>query len=186
MGSTNMDGDLAIRLRPALTSEIDELMDIDDDAAALFLEAGIDFSDPAFAAFALAERARWLAATEQNRVELALDGAERVLGFIALGFVDGQPYLDQLSVRRRFMRRGVGRTLLARAVTWSEAFGDLWLTTYAHLAWNAPMYRRAGFVPVAEARCGAEMKRILREQRMALPAPEQRIAMVHERKASTG
>jgi GNAT superfamily N-acetyltransferase len=181
-----MDTELTIRLRVALPSEIDVLVDIDDDAAALFVEAGLDFLGPTTAAFGVAERARWLAAAEQGRVELALDDAQRVLGFIALGFLDGQPYLDQLSVRRRFMQRGVGRALLARAVAWSEAFGDLWLTTYAHLAWNAPVYRRAGFMAVAEARCGSEMKALLREQRLALPAPEQRIAMVRERNGSGG
>jgi GNAT superfamily N-acetyltransferase len=176
-----MDSKLTVRLRLALPSEIDELVAIDDDAAALFVEAGLDFSGPEIAAFGAAERARWLAAARQGRVELALDDEQRPLGFVALGFVDGQPYLDQLSVRRGFMRRGVGRALLARAVAWSEALGDLWLTTYAHLPWNAPMYRRAGFVPVAEARCGSEMKALLCEQRLALPAPEQRIAMVRER-----
>ncbi len=38
------------------------------------------------------------------------------VGFAALGTVDGAPYLDQLSVRRVVMGRGIGGALLASAI----------------------------------------------------------------------
>lgn len=176
-----MGPELSIRLCRATPQQIDALLDIDDDAALLFSEAGFRFDGENLAAFVAAERARWLAAAEQGRVELALDSAGHTLGFVVLAFADGAPYLDQLSVRRRWMRRGVGRTLLARAVAWSEALGDLWLTTYAHVPWNGPMYRRWGFEPVDEARCGPQIRALLAEQRGALPDPAQRIAMLRVR-----
>ena len=176
-----MGSDLSMRLCRASPEQIEVLEDIDNDAGLLFSEAGFRFGGDALAAFAAAERARWLAAAEQGRVELALDSAGHMLGFVALSFADGAPYLEQLSVRRRWMRRGIGRMLLARAVGWSETLGDLWLTTYAHVPWNGPMYRRWGFEPVEEARCGPEIRAVLAEQRSALPDPEQRIAMVRAR-----
>jgi GNAT superfamily N-acetyltransferase len=168
----------ALRLRPATPADIDTLMRIDDEAALLFTQAGFQFSGPALDAFVEAERARWLRASECGLAELALDAHGEPIGFIALAFVDGLPYLDQLSVVRSQMRRGIGRRLLARAIDWAAARGELWLTTYAHVAWNGPMYARAGFVTVAEAQCGPGLRAILEEQRGALPDPEQRVAMV--------
>ena len=180
-----MGPDFSIRLGRASPAQIDLLRDIDDDAGLLFSEAGFSFTSPALAAYIAAERARWLSASEQGRVELALDSAGQALGFVALAFVDGAPYLEQLSVRRRWMRHGVGRVLLARAVAWSEALGDLWLTTYAHVPWNGPLYQRWGFERVQERRCGPGIQALLSEQRGALPDPEQRIAMVRARQSAS-
>lgn len=167
-----------ISLRVAGADEIDLLVSLDDDAVTLFKESGFDLSGGAIDAFAQAERSRWLQSAERGLAELALDKRGVPVGFVALGLVDGRPYLDQLSVVRSWMRRGVGRALLARAIAWSEWVGELWLTTYAHLPWNGPMYERAGFTRVDEALCGPELREILREQRAALPEPKQRCAMV--------
>ena len=86
------------------------------------------------------------------------------------------PYLDQLAVRPRAMRRGIGAALLRQAISWS---GDrtLWLTTYSHLSWNGPYYQRHGFVPMPDDTCGVELLAILEEQRAVLPDPGKRIAM---------
>ncbi|MFO0584287.1 MAG: GNAT family N-acetyltransferase [Anaeromyxobacter sp.] len=172
---------LPVTFREATPAELPALVRIDDDAATLFEEAGLRFSGPAIEAFVEAEYERWRRAAEAHRVELAVEATGEPVGFIALGYVDGRPHLDQLSVVRAWMRRGVGRALLARAVAWSERAGELWLTTYAHLPWNAPMYERAGFMRVEESRCGPELRAILRAERAALPRPEARVAMVRRR-----
>ena len=39
------------------------------------------------------------------------------------GWIEGEPYLDQLAVRVAAMRRGVGGRLLARAADWAHATG---------------------------------------------------------------
>jgi len=90
--------------------------------------------------------------------------------------IDGAPYLEQLSIRRTAMRQGLGRRLLQHAIAWA---GDepLWLTTYGHIPWNRPFYERHGFVIVPESACPPGMVAILDDQRRALPAPEERIAM---------
>jgi GNAT superfamily N-acetyltransferase len=115
---------------------------------------------------------------ELGRAHVAVDAVDgRLLGFAALGFIDGEPYLDQLSVRRHAMRRGIGSALLEHAITWAGT-RPLWITTYSHIPWNAPFYERVGFERVPELECGREMRAVLAEQRAALPAPDERIAMV--------
>jgi GNAT superfamily N-acetyltransferase len=159
---------------------LDLLVDIDDDACALFDEIGLGMNLPAeHDAWLVYERSRWIDALGTDRVMLAaIDGVP--VGFAVLGLVDGAPCLDQLSVRRRAMRQGVGTALVRWALT-TSAPHPLWLTTYAHVAFNRPFYERAGFVVADPASCGEELIESIRKQRHALPAPEHRIAMVARR-----
>jgi GNAT superfamily N-acetyltransferase len=164
--------------RKAATFDIAELARIDEDAAAIYAEAGISFDGPGTPAFKQAEHERWTIAVQCGLAEVAMDPAGGAIGFMTLSYVDALPYVDQISVVRAWMRKGVGRALLAQAIAWSEQAGELWLTTYAHLPWNAPMYARHGFVIVDDSRCGPELTEVLIEQRAALPCPAQRVAMV--------
>jgi GNAT superfamily N-acetyltransferase len=165
-------------LRHALPRDFDDLVRIDDDACSLYVTVGLSFDHLANHPFAAAERARWRKAVNAGLAYVAVgDDSGDVLAFATLGFVDGAPYMDQLSVRRSAMRRGLGGTLIERAVAWSGQ-QPLWLTTYAHVSWNAPFYERHGFARVPEQAHGPELRAVLDEQRAALPAPEQRIAMV--------
>ena len=168
----------AVRWKTASAADIDTLVRIDEEAEPLFRSVGIVFSGPQVQAFAAVERARWLRACDRGLAQLIIDLNDRPVAFSVFGHVDGRPYLDQLSVVADSMRRGLGRALLAHAYEWAAPHRELWLTTYAHVPWNGPMYERAGFVRVGEAACGPGMRAILDEQRSALPAPEQRIAMV--------
>ena len=99
---------------------------------------------------------------------------------------EGAPYLEQLSVRRAAMGRGLGRRLLGHAIARAREYearrgmgssGRLWLTTYGHLRWNRPFYAREGFVVVPEAAWPVGIAHHVAEQRRCLPDPEQRIAM---------
>jgi GNAT superfamily N-acetyltransferase len=103
-------------------------------------------------------------------------GAPRPVGLLVMDHLDGQPYLEQLSVRVAAQRQGLGRLLLLRAIAWAGA-QPLWLTTYAHVAWNRPFYERHGFVAVPEGECAPEILAALEDQRRWLPAPEQRLVM---------
>lgn len=90
------------------------------------------------------------------------------------------PCLDQLSVRRAWRRQGVGKTLIAHALPWSAAAGELWLTTYdARVPWNQPLHERLGFVRVDELHYGPDLRAKLSAERAALPVPEGRVAMVY-------
>lgn len=166
------------RLRRASPAEIDLILDLDDDACGVYAGLDMDVLLSHDHPFVHAERARWVAGAEAGRLWLCeVDDAAGPVGFVACDHVDARPYLDQISVRRAHMQRGLGGHMLRHAQAWAQAAGELWLTTYADIPWNAPFYTRHGFVRVPEAACGPEMRAILESQRACLPAPEQRVAM---------
>jgi GNAT superfamily N-acetyltransferase len=72
---------------------------------------------------------------------------EPAVGFVCLELVDGTAHVDQLSVLPEFGRRGIGRALLETAIGWavSSGYGELTLTTYRDVPFNAPFYRTLGF-----------------------------------------
>jgi GNAT superfamily N-acetyltransferase len=165
-----------ILLRAARRDELHELIAIDDAASVLYAQAGIRLVLDADHPFVVAEALRWADAIERNLAEVAVDHRDQPLGFIALGVVDGEPYIDQLAARPDVMRQGIGTALLNRAIA-RLGTDRMWLTTYDHVPWNRPWYERHGFVAVPDSGCGPELRAILELQRAALPLPEMRIAM---------
>jgi GNAT superfamily N-acetyltransferase len=172
-----------VEIRRASRDEIDILCDIDLDASRLFERAGMYLEPASEPEISAADRARWLRCLEAGTVLLAVDAAGEPVGFAAAAMLDDEPYLDQLSVRTKFMRMGVGTALLNAilAMTGDAGGRALWLTTYRHLPWNRAFYERAGFLAVPESECGPEISRELDYQRRWLPLPGQRVVM---RKAS--
>ncbi len=130
-------------LRVARPDEFEMLVRLDDEAGVLFERIGMTFAFPGDHPFVVAEHARWRAALacEKGRV-IALPQGE-LAAFAIFGEVEGLSYLDQLSVRPIRQRRGLGSALVAECVRWASG-RDVWLTTYAHVPWNAPYYRRLG------------------------------------------
>ena len=169
----------ACTIRLARPDELDEMVAIDDDTGQLYAEAGVPIELSATASFVVDEQARWLEAARAGRAFFAIDARSEPAGFAVVSLLDAAPYLEQLSVRMRAMRRGIGTQLLRHAIDWAaDQGGDgLWLTTYGHLPWNRPFYERVGFVVVPESACGPGVRHHLEEQRRWLPDPEQRVAM---------
>lgn len=163
-------------IRPASGEELGEAVAIDDDACNRFERAGLRFSIEDDHPFALAEYARWRLAADEDRMFFAWSGEGHPVGLLVLGFVNGEPHVEQLSVREAAGRQGIGARLLSLAIAWAGG-RPLWLETYAHVAWNRPFYERHGFVVVQEASAPAEVRARLAEQRRWLPAPEERVAM---------
>jgi GNAT superfamily N-acetyltransferase len=169
---------MAFTIRAGTPSELETVVAIDDDASRLYFEAGLDVEFAPGHPFVVNERTRWRRSLEQGHTLIAVDDAGTPVGIAVLELLDGAPYLEQLSVRRSAMRRGLGRMLLGQAVSWARAHGDcLWLTTYGHLPWNRPFYEKEGFVVVPRAQWGADVAARNAEERAALPAPEQRVVM---------
>jgi RimJ/RimL family protein N-acetyltransferase/predicted N-acetyltransferase YhbS len=164
-------------VRPAREDELKVASAIDDDACALYAEAGIVIDTTRETWFFAQELEHWRASLDAGEMLFACNAAGEPVGFAAFGKVDGVPHLHQLSVRRGWMKRGIGRALLARVIRWSVRPGVLTLTTYDHLAWNRPFYEHEGFVCVDESECGHELRAIVRDERRALPLPECRVVM---------
>ena len=163
-------------IRRAAPDEIEEMLAIDVDACTLYAQAGLDADLGPEHPYSVAERACWTRCARDGNAFVAglLDAGP--VGLLVMDRIDGAPYLEQLSVRRTAMRQGLGRRLLERAIDWAGREA-LWLTTYAHIPWNRPFYERHGFVTTPEPVCPAGIVAILDDQRRALPAPQQRIAM---------
>jgi GNAT superfamily N-acetyltransferase len=166
-------------IRTSALTEFDALCDIDDDASTLFIEAGLDLESDEARTFDSAERQRWRQSVAAGSCWVAIGAADQLAGFVAVSQLDGDPYLQQLSVRRRFMRQGIGTSLIAQVARESLSAGHarLWLTTYSHLSWNCPFYRRCGFKPVAQQDVGPELRASFEHERRYLPDPDRRVIM---------
>jgi GNAT superfamily N-acetyltransferase len=167
------------RLRAARVDELEILCDIDVDASRLFDQVGLELTPEHSLEFAAAERSRWLTCLQSGTTFLASRQSGEPVGFAAVRMLDGEPYLEQLSVRMNAMRNGIGTALLnaAERLAAETRTRRLWLTTYRHLPWNAPFYERAGFAIVPVTQCGEEMLSELALQRRLLPKPDERVAM---------
>jgi GNAT superfamily N-acetyltransferase len=167
----------AVGFRNGRADELADVLSLDEDASLAYEPHGLVVLLARDHPFSLDEERRWGADLQAGRLLFACIDGDDQAGFIAFHTVDGAPYLDQISVRRRHARQGIGRRLLRRAQVWAAPHGSLWLTTYAGLAFNEFFYAAHGFEVVPESACGPGIRAILDSQRAALPAPERRIAM---------
>ncbi len=76
---------------------------------------------------------------------------EAVVGFAMFRRVEARAYVEQLDVLPAFAGRGIGAALLDAVAERARAEGldGLSLSTFREVPWNAPYYRRLGFVEVA-------------------------------------
>jgi GNAT superfamily N-acetyltransferase len=136
----------SIQIRSAHPGEFGTIVSVDEDAFRRYATVGLIIDLPAGHPFVVAEYARWSRSVASGDTFIAEDAAHRAIGIAVLGRLDGEPYLDQLSVRLRHVDRGVGTALLSAAAAWASDRGPgLWLNTYRHLPWNRPFYERRGF-----------------------------------------
>lgn len=106
-----------------------------------------------------------MAARVDGRLWVARAADGRLVGFAVGDVVDGRPHLAEVSVHPDDGRRGHGTRLLDAVVAWARGRGSLLtLTTFAHVAWNAPYYARRGFRPLCADEHGPELRAILRAE----------------------
>jgi GNAT superfamily N-acetyltransferase len=165
-----------VNIRLATPAELPLAIAIDDDATELYTTVGVGIGVKLPQAFVEAEQLRWLRCAEAGSLWLALVNGTPA-GFAAVEVLDGTPHLEQLSVLRAFGRRGIGTALLQTAL--AHARRRLTLTTYAHVAWNAPWYARQGFRVLTQAEQSPALRERMREEQAALPEPQHRVAMLH-------
>lgn len=82
---------------------------------------------------------------------VAPDDRDEAVAFVMVRPVEARLYVEQIDVLPAFERRGIGAGLLgvvgARAL--AEGLQGLSLSTFRDVPWNAPYYRRLGFVEAA-------------------------------------
>ncbi len=118
-------------------------------------------------------------AQRQGRLWVALDEEERPVGFALGRWVDGNVHLEEIDVAPDHGRRGLGARLVEQVLSWARATDTraVSLTTFEHLPWNAPFYRRMGFRVLDPGEIGPELSAICAEE--ASQGLRRRVAMVH-------
>jgi GNAT superfamily N-acetyltransferase len=137
-----------VQLRTATLDEVADVQDVEIRAAAIFATIP---ALAAIAAGAATDRETLVAAVEEDRLIVAVEGA-RVVGFALVSAHDDAAHLDELDVLPEAGGRGIGRALLEAAAAWARAHGhaQLTLTTFRDVPWNGPFYARAGFAVIDE------------------------------------
>jgi GNAT superfamily N-acetyltransferase len=111
-------------------------------------------------------------------VWVAEDAAAGLVGLIMCEAFDDGLHVWELAVAGGQQGRGLGRALLDAAVAFARDAGlpSVTLTTFRHVAWNAPFYARYGFVEIARDAMNARLAEDVRmEEGRGLP---NRCAMV--------
>jgi GNAT superfamily N-acetyltransferase len=103
---------------------------------------------------------------EAGTVWVAEIDSAGIVGELRGRIEDDALHIVELAVAGTFQQRGIGRALIDAAQVWARARGlhALTLTTFRHVAWNAPFYARYGFFELADAELDQRLATILREE----------------------
>ncbi len=82
-----------------------------------------------------------------GRAFVAVDEADRPVGYLLLDRVDDAAHIEQVSVHPDVGRQGIGSALMDVAEAWArtERVDAVTLTAFLAVPWNAPYYERLGF-----------------------------------------
>ena len=163
-------------IRAATPADFAAMQQIEIEAGSLFAAIGMQpvaddepFSVEELAAFA-----------EAGHAWVAVDGDDQPVGYLVAELVDGGAHIEQVSVRPANGRQGIGRRLIDHVEAWAAAGGlpALTLTTFADVAWNAPLYERLGFRRLAEDELSPGLRRIRARETAAGLDRWPRVAMI--------
>ncbi len=166
-----------ISIRDARHDELESLRQIEIAAGQVFVEVGLPeiaahdpFDIPTMAKYVDAGHA-WVVANDDTAV-----------GYAIVDIVDGLVHLEQVSVLPDWGRRGLGAQLLEHVCAWAsdDGFAAVTLTTFGHLAWNAPFYAAHGFRELTAAELGPELRHLREEEARAGLDPALRVCMRRE------
>jgi GNAT superfamily N-acetyltransferase len=142
----------APRIRPAGRGDGPQLQAIERAASEPFRTVGLDEiaeDDPS----SLDELDAYVAGA---RSWVAVDAADRPVGYVLVDEVDGGAHIEQVSVLPDHQGRGIGRALIDRVDAWAGAEGHttVTLTTFTDVPWNRPLYEHLGFRVLSEDEIG--------------------------------
>lgn len=161
-----------MEIRPARGDELTLLQDIETAAGSRFRDVGMpEVADDA------PPSVDELAGAAEVLVAVGDDGA--LAGYARLEVIDGHAHVEQVSVLPEHGGRGIGTALLDAAADWARARGDgeITLTTFGDVPFNAPLYERRGYEVIARHDLGPELvEQMAREAAHGLD-PTRRVAM---------
>lgn len=105
----------------------------------------------------------FLPAIAARTVWVAEDRETGIVGELRGEITGDVLHIVELAVAKEFQRRGLGRALLDFAIDAARARGlrAITLTTFRHVAWNAPFYARYGFVELRDSELDARLRQTL-------------------------
>ncbi|WP_374421495.1 GNAT family N-acetyltransferase [Chromobacterium sp.] len=150
-----------MRIRPATPEDFVRLAAIERAAAARFDPQDLP---PALSADTLPTE-ELSAACAAGLLWAAAD-ADGVHGFLLARRHDDSLHLQEMDVCPSRQGQGLGSALIAHAEAVARGLGlrRLMLTTFEHLAWNAPFYQGRGFRTIAAADCPPWLRAVLRAE----------------------
>jgi predicted N-acetyltransferase YhbS len=166
-------GDVTLRL--ATAADPPQLPRVEDAAGELFAEIGM----PEIAAMPARDVSSLQAARAEGLLWVADAATTGVVGFAMAERLVESLHLAELSVQPSHGRRGVGAGLVqcVADAALERGYSQLTLSTFVHVPWNAPYYRRLGFEEVDTATLSDELRTVrAREADVGLPV-KQRVIM---------
>ena len=147
---------MAVLIRPATLDDVGDMARIELDAGRRFRDIGLDaiaedLPDPDELRDHVHSATAWVAVED-----------DAIIGYALSAVVDGEGYLHQVSVQESAAGRRVGRALIEEVFAWARhgGFGAVTLTTFCEVPWNGPYYARIGFVRMAPATIGPELRAV--------------------------
>ena len=133
-----------ILIRRATIADIEPMRALERRAAQLFLSIGYDFC----AAGPVRDKEEHEKTLRRGITFYAESENGAPAGFAMFEPMDSEAHLIEIDVDPVFQRQGLAPRLIAAGETWALAkgFDGMTLTTYRDVPWNAPFYRRIGFV----------------------------------------
>lgn len=157
-------------IRPARPEEHEALRAIEQSASQPFRTLGMDaVADHAPPSRDTLERAR-----EAHRLLVVADTTDAPVGYLMWEPVDGTAHVEQVSVDPSHAGQRLGAALLDQL---AMDQGTLTLTTFRDVPWNAPYYRRLGFVEVDASALGPELTRLVVVEAARIPGDAARVVM---------
>lgn len=150
-----MSDQAELEVRAGIADDLSAVAGIERDADRRFTELGIDD----FAADEPAVSTDLVDAVAAGRLVVAADDADRLVAFAWWSELDGQAHLEQVSVVVEAAGKRIGRRLIDWVATQARVSGfeSMTLTTFADVAWNAPLYRNYGFASLEADELGPEL-----------------------------
>lgn len=134
-------------IRQAHEADLPLLPAIERSAATLFCNVGLGW----IVESPTVSREKLEVSQRGGTVWVATDQEDEPCGFLLAYELDGTLYIDELSVAAAWQKRGLGRSLLYRAISYARSCGypAVTLTTYRDIPWNGPFYSCHGFVEMS-------------------------------------
>lgn len=155
---------MAVLIRAGRPEDVPLLAPIEQAAGLLFLEVGM----PEIAGDDPLPEEMLLQGVDAGLLWVAVDEGESVVpvGYLLGKNLDESRHIEQLTVHPGYARQRIGSRLIDACGEGAMASGfrSLTLTTFRDVPWNAPYYRRIGFVEVPDTEMSPALREIVQHE----------------------